>query len=171
MDKQPLGLLNNPEKKTLFILSPLRHTTELVLLIYLFPFFPRVRHFLSVSSFRISFGISSVHGALQFALHEFKQYYRRVSSFIHIDGPCTLYEPKTLKQSHQTFKMISFKPIMAINLWMEYDRIALRTTERACTMRFSFWWFLICFLCILTTTTTKNTKNCGVVNLVKNAFE
>lgn len=86
MDKQPLGLLNNPEK-TLFTLSPLRHTTEMVLLIYLFPFFLVFVVFFWSLPFasRLAFPVCSA-----VTLHEFKQYYRRVSSFVHRRPMCII---------------------------------------------------------------------------------
>lgn len=136
---------------------------------FLFIYFP----FFSFSSFSFGLFLSHLVWHFQCAVQLHCMNSNNIIVVCHplyIDGPCALYELKTLKQSHQTFKMISFKPIMAINLWMEYDRIALRTTKRACTMRFSFWLFSFVFL-IFNNNNDKKYQKCGVVNLVKNAFE
>lgn len=62
------------------------------------------------------------------------------------------------EQSHQTFNMISFKPIIVINLCEWVDHLHWNHHKRACTMRsfFSSVYFLI-----------KNSIEFGVVNLIE----
>lgn len=83
--------LNNVETKILYLLSPLRQHKW-----FIFVYCPF--HLQHGSCFMDSNNIIAV-------CHPFHSI-------------TYLYELKTLKHSHQTFNMISFKPIMAINLWM-----------------------------------------------------